>query len=116
MYTASPSVTPTTTEATPTVSLTIPTATPQATPVPTSPTPIEEITLEFVRTDTQEPENGGPCNVPLLMIGRLPEDLIVRVRALTIAQYQNLTGNPDAFDDLTPAQCKCSISNFKSNF
>lgn len=56
--------------------------------------------------DRQVPENQGPCEVGLQMIGNLPEDLIVGVRALTIAQYENVTGNQFAFNDVPPAQSK----------
>ena len=49
--------------------------------------------VEFDMTDRQVPENRGPCDVSLSKRGKLVEDLNVRVRALTIAQYENLTGS-----------------------
>ena len=41
--------------------------------------------------DRQVAENEGPCDVKLIKTGKLSEDIDVRVRALTIEQYENLT-------------------------
>ena len=50
------------------------------------------VRVEFDQRDRQVPENAGPCNVALVKTGKLQEDLIIRVRALTIEKYENETG------------------------
>ena len=53
---------------------------------------VSEVTVEFDMTDRQVTEGDGPCDVTLGKAGKLSADLSVRVRALTIEQYENLTG------------------------
>ena len=50
------------------------------------------VSVEFDMTDRQVPENQGPCDVTLRKTGKLSEDLSIRMRALTIEQYENQTG------------------------
>lgn len=51
------------------------------------------------------PENAGPCDVEIVKYGKLQEDLTVRVRAFTIDQYEDMTGN--IFDvNVNPAEGK----------
>ena len=54
--------------------------------------------------DRQVTENDGPCNVDLIKQGNLVEDVTLRVRALTIEQYESLTGNTFTPNDIPHAE------------
>ena len=66
----------------------------------------ESVTIEFDMTDRQVPENSGVCDVSLSKRGKLDEDIHVRVRALTIVQFENMTGSIFP-GDIPPAEGGC---------
>ena len=66
--------------------------------------------VEFDMTDRQVAENEGACDVSLSKMGKLTQDLNVRVRALTIGQYERLTGNT-FLEDIPRAEGKITLQS-----
>ena len=57
--------------------------------------------VEFNMKDRQVTEGEGNCDVLLLKKGTPTQDINVRVRALTVEQYNQLTGK--TFDEVYPS-------------
>ena len=58
------------------------------------------ISVEFNMRDRQVTESEGNCDVLLIKAGKQTQDINVRVRALTVEQYEQLTGK--IFDETFP--------------
>ena len=58
------------------------------------------VRVEFNMRDRQVTEGEGNCDVLLIKAGKQTQDINVRVRALTVEQYEQLTGK--IFDETFP--------------
>lgn len=60
--------------------------------------------------DESVSEGDGSCDVTIEKIGTTQEDVTVRLRTLTVQQYQAISGN--TIGNINPAECKPNLSTF----